>query len=44
MPISWNMLTRSSVAMLPVEPTGTGQPPSSPKLASKLAQPALRAA
>src|SRR6516164_4555443 len=43
-PISWNMLTRSSVAMLPVEPAGTGQPPSSPKLDSKLVQPASSAA
>src|SRR6516164_6992121 len=43
-PISWNMLTRSSVAILPVEPAGTGQPPSSPKLASKLVQPASSAA
>src|SRR6266851_2182310 len=43
-PISWNMLARSSVAILPVEPTGTGQPPSSPKLDSKLAQPASSAA
>src|SRR6266508_4044596 len=43
-PISWNMLTRSSVAMLPVEPAGTGQPPSSPKLDSKLVQPTSSAA
>ena len=36
MPISWSIETRSSVAMLPVAPAGTGQPPSSPKLDSKL--------
>ena len=33
--------TRSSVAMLPVAPAGTGQPPSSPKLDSKLSTPGL---
>ena len=35
---------RSSEAMLPVEPAGTGHPPSSPKLDSKLVQPASSAA
>src|SRR3954469_9687007 len=35
MPISWSIETRSSVAMLPVAPAGTGQPPSSPKEDSK---------
>ena len=34
MPISCSIETRSSVAMLPVAPGGTGQPPSSPKLDS----------
>ena len=38
-PISSNMLIRSSEAMFPVDPAGTGQPPSSPKLDSKLMQP-----
>ena len=36
--------TRSSVAMLPVAPAGTGQPPSSPKDDSKRVQPASSAA
>ena len=43
-PISWNIETRSSVATLPVEPGGTGQPPSSPKLDSKLVMPTSCAA
>jgi len=43
-PISWSIDTRSSVAMLPVAPAGTGQPPSSPKLDSKLVTPASSAA
>ena len=43
-PISWSIETRSSVAMLPVAPAGTGQPPSSPKLDSKLSTPASSAA
>ena len=34
--------TRSSVAMLPVAPAGTGQPPSSPKLDSKLVHAGLQ--
>ena len=40
-PISCSIETRSSVAMLPVAPGGTGQPPSSPKLDSKLSHPGL---
>ena len=44
MPISCSIETRSSVAMLPVAPAGTGQPPSSPKLDSNDAQPASSAA
>ena len=36
--------TRSSLAMFPVAPAGTGQPPSSPKLDSKLSTPASSAA
>ena len=43
-PISCSIDTRSSVAMLPVAPAGTGQPPSSPKLDSKLSIPASSAA
>ena len=44
MSISCSIETRSSVARLPVEPGGTGHPPSSPKLDSKLATPAWSAA
>ncbi len=44
MPISCSIETMSSVAMLPVAPAGTGQPPSSPKLDSKLTTPASSAA
>ena len=44
MPISWSIETRSSVAMLPVAPAGTGQPPSSPKLDSKDSTPDSSAA
>ena len=44
MPISCSIETRSSVAMLPVAPGGTGQPPSSPTLDSNDAQPACSAA
>ncbi len=44
MPISCSIETRSSLAMLPVAPAGTGQPPSSPKLDSKLSTPASSAA
>ena len=40
-PISCSIETRSSVAMLPVAPAGTGQPPSSPKLDSKLSDAGL---
>jgi len=43
-PISCSMETRSSVAMLPVAPGGTGQPPSSPKLDSNDSTPASSAA
>ena len=43
-PISCSIETRSSVAILPVAPAGTGQPPSSPKLDSKLSIPASSAA
>ena len=43
-PISASIETRSSLAMLPVAPAGTGQPPSSPKLDSKLSTPASSAA
>ena len=43
-PISCSIETRSSVAMLPVAPGGTGQPPSSPKLDSKDSTPASSAA
>ena len=44
MPISSSIETRSSVAMLPVEPGGTGQPPSSPKLDSNESIPCPSAA
>ena len=44
MPISCSIETRSSVAMLPVAPGGTGQPPSSPKLDSNDSTPASSAA
>ena len=44
MPISCSIETRSSVAMLPVAPAGTGQPPSSPKLDSNDSTPASSAA
>ena len=44
MPISCSIETRSSLAMLPVAPAGTGQPPSSPKLDSKLVDAGLSAA
>ncbi len=43
-PISWSIETRSSVAMLPVAPRGTGQPPSSPNELSKERTPASSAA
>ena len=41
-PISSSIETRSSVAMLPVAPGGTGQPPSSPNEDSKLSTPGLQ--
>src|SRR5438094_1931464 len=44
MPISCSIETRSSVAILPVAPAGTGQPPISPKLDSILSQPPSSAA
>ena len=43
-PISFSIETRSSVAMFPVAPAGTGQPPISPKLDSNDSQPASSAA
>ena len=43
-PISWSIETRSSEEMLPVEPAGTGQPPSSPKLDSNESMPCPSAA
>ena len=44
MPISSSIETRSSLAILPVAPAGTGQPPSSPKLDSNDSTPASSAA
>src|SRR5262249_31854541 len=43
-PISSSIETRSSVEMFPVEPGGTGQPPSSPKLLSNESIPCATAA
>ena len=44
MSISSSIDTRSSVEMFPVEPGGTGQPPSSPKADSNDAMPCSSAA